>query len=167
MSKFRPDPKPEPKPKKTPQPIKRKKPISKKREPFSKQITSKQWNNNKSLHSKLEKILDHVFSKHIRKKGADSNGYNKCFTCPKRDHWKNLQCGHFITRNNRATRWDEDNCRPQCAECNMYKNGMPKEFAARLGQEMVMSLDIRSHAIAKFSSGELLQLVKKYETSLK
>ena len=84
----------------------------------------------------LIRKLDSAFSKHIRQKYADSNGLVFCFTCPKRYHWKEIQNGHYVTRSCIALRWDEDNCRPQCAGCNIFRNGQPITFRENLVKEI-------------------------------
>lgn len=86
--------------------------------------------------SQLKKELDTIFSRYIRQKYADSNGYETCYTCPYREHWKKLQNGHLVSRYFLATRFDERNCRPQCFTCNMYRNGMVPVFSERLEQEL-------------------------------
>lgn len=46
-----------------------------------------------------------------------------------------MQNGHFISRVYLATRFDEDNCRPQCVGCNVFGNGKTVEFARKLEAE--------------------------------
>lgn len=81
----------------------------------------------KSL-SKYKKKLDSIFSKYIRLKYGP-----KCYTCP---HEQGNQCGHFVIRQYLATRWEEDNCRPQGFGCNVRGKGMILEFEERLIQEL-------------------------------
>ena len=76
----------------------------------------------------LKKELDRVFSIYIRQK------YDKsCYTCGKVG---TLQNGHFISRQYIATRWDENNCRPQCVGCNIFGNGKPLDFEERLKKDL-------------------------------
>lgn len=51
-------------------------------------------------------------------------------------HWKQIQNGHFISRQYLATRWHEDNCRPQDVGCNIYGNGKVLDFEERLKREL-------------------------------
>lgn len=88
----------------------------------------------KSL-SKYKKELDNVFSKYIRKKYADKNGYVKCYTCSVVKPISEMQNGHWIPRNNLSTRFSEENCRPQCVGCNMFNKGRPDVFAVNLIKE--------------------------------
>jgi hypothetical protein len=82
-----------------------------------------------------KKELDRIFSLHIRNKYADDNGYVKCFTCNVIKPIKEMQNGHWIPRNNLATRFSEENCRPQCVSCNMFNKGRPDVFAVNLIKE--------------------------------
>jgi len=76
----------------------------------------------------LKKELDRVFSIYIRQK------YDKsCYTCGKVG---TLQNGHFVSRQYIATRWDENNCRPQCVGCNIFGNGKPLDFEERLKKDL-------------------------------
>ena len=73
----------------------------------------------KSL-AKYKKELDAIFSKYVRLVHADNDGMVSCYTCGKLKHWKSQQNGHFVSRQYLATRWEEDNCRVQCAGCNVF-----------------------------------------------
>jgi hypothetical protein len=73
--------------------------------------------------SSLEKIADKWFSLYIRLRDADENGMVKCVTCGKVAHYKEMDCGHFVTRNHKVTRYYEENCHPQDTFCNRYKHG--------------------------------------------
>lgn len=81
--------------------------------------------------SKIE-VLDSVFSEFIRLSGADYRGFNKCFTCGKTMHWKELQCGHFVSRRHMSLRFDPKNCKPQCNDCNCTKSGNLEVYRKRL-----------------------------------
>lgn len=83
----------------------------------------------KKTQSQLKKELDRVFSIYIRAKFP-----KVCYTCGGRG--KTLQCGHFISRIYLATRWSEDNCRPQCVGCNLWGDGKPLDFEENLKKEL-------------------------------
>lgn len=76
--------------------------------------------------------LDAVFSRAIRLSHADEFGIVECYTCGERHHWKQMDCGHFIPRDNMSTRYSELTCAPQCIKCNQYKDGNEAAFAAHL-----------------------------------
>lgn len=86
--------------------------------------------------AKLKKELDAIFSKWVRLSYADSMGYVLCYTCGVKKFWKQIQNGHFISRQYLAIRFDPRNCRPQCIGCNLFGNGKQVEFAAKLEQEI-------------------------------
>lgn len=85
--------------------------------------------------TKLKKELDDIFSLYIRLKYADSNGMVACYTSGAVKHWKEMHCGHFISRRHLATRWDESNCRPQTPAENLFNQGNAPAFAQRLMKE--------------------------------
>ena len=51
----------------------------------------------KKTRSQVVKSLDSVFSEYIRRRYAQ-NEVATCVTCNKKDHWKKLQAGHFMSR---------------------------------------------------------------------
>lgn len=106
---------------------------------------------------KLRTELDKVFAKFIR--GMSKN----CYTCPT---GKNDHCGHFMKRGNDSTRWNPDNARPQCWNCNYPLDGNRDVFRARLikeiGIEKVEDIEQLSKLAVKFSAPELQELIDKY-----
>lgn len=92
--------------------------------------------------AQLKKELDAIYSRYIRQKYPA-----KCYTCGKTD--TPLHCGHFISRSYLATRWEENNTRPQCVGCNIYGNGKPLDFEERLkaelGDEYVEKMKAKRH----------------------
>ncbi len=90
----------------------------------------------KKTTSQLKKELDTLFSQYIRRKYANHMGYVACYTCQKWLHWKEIQNGHFVSRAQLATRYCEDNCRPQCVGCNVFAGGKTSLFAENLEREL-------------------------------
>lgn len=84
--------------------------------------------------ARLKKDLDAIFSKYIRAKYA-KDGMVSCYTCSVRKPIAEMQNGHWIPRNNLATRFSEENCRPQCVGCNMFNKGRPDVFSVNLIKE--------------------------------
>lgn len=68
--------------------------------------------------SKFKKKAWDVFSKYIRIKYSDNNGYCKCVTCGVTKHWKEIHAGHFIDGRNNTILFDERFVYPQCFHCN-------------------------------------------------
>lgn len=111
--------------------------------------------------SKLKKELDRVFSLYIRKVHQPA-----CYTCGVRG--KALQCGHFISRNYLATRYSEDNCRPQCIGCNIFGNGKPFEFEENLiveiGRDRVDELKKRRNNVTILSTAWYQERIDHYKS---
>jgi hypothetical protein len=106
--------------------------------------------------------LDIIFSQLIRLKEADEHGMAKCYTCEDVKHWKQLQCGHYISRAQMPTRFSEKNCRPQCKICNEDKRGNLVVFAERLEAEepgIVAILEEQSRGIQDYGRDELKVLI--------
>ena len=120
--------------------------------------------------STLIKKADTVFSQYIRQRYANSSGIAECYTCGKKDHWKNLQCGHFMSRKHYSTRWDETNCQVQCAGCNVFRYGEQYKFGRNLDIELgngtANSLEVKSRQIVKYSNVDLMELIKHYKKKL-
>jgi len=109
--------------------------------------------------------LDKVFSEYIRRRYAKNN-IAECVTCGKKDHWKNLQAGHFMSRKHYATRWDEENVEVQCMACNVYRYGEQYLFAKHLGQEKADELLAKSRTMVKLKDWELLEMIDIYKEKL-
>lgn len=115
-----------------------------------------------------KKKLDSVFSRYIREK-YEKDGKLRCYTCPHIGTVKTMQCGHFVPRQHMSTRWDEDNCRPQCYACNMLYNGQPSTFAVRLDAEKkgtVKRLEKKRHEIRQWTIEELKKEIELYAGSV-
>jgi len=124
----------------------------------------------KDSQAKLKKKLDLIFSKYIRLKFADSNGFNKCYTCDVFKHYKEMQNGHYISRQYLATRFDENNCRPQCVGCNLYGSGKPLDFEENLkkelGSDFVEAMKLKRHLTTKLDSSWYKEKIAHYTAIL-
>jgi hypothetical protein len=98
----------------------------------------------KSERAKWKAAADKWFSEFIRLRDSDEFGRVTCVTCSHRGHWRELQCGHWITRGHEATRFDERNCTTQCRGCN-YNGGQHLKHAAAIerlhGARMLVELE--------------------------
>lgn len=103
--------------------------------------------------SSLVDELDRVFSEFIRLRNADKEGMVVCYTSGKKMHWRKAQCGHFISRRHKGTRFNEINCQVQSVKENVFNQGNAPEFGRRLvaeyGQEAVDQLFLLSGQIVK------------------
>jgi hypothetical protein len=82
----------------------------------------------KDERAKWKAKADKWFSEWIRLRDAGPDGRVKCCTCSHTNHWRYLQCGHFVTRGHQSTRFDEQNCNTQCRGCN-YNGGQHLKHA--------------------------------------
>ena len=123
----------------------------------------------KPTRSKLVKKLDVVFSQWVRLSNADNKGNCTCVTCGKVGHWKTggIQAGHFMSRKHYSTRWDEDNVKPQCVGCNMFKAGEQYKYSLYLGNNLSEELYLKSQQITKFTSVELEEMILHYSSLVK
>lgn len=121
-------------------------------------------------YASAKKKLDAVFSQYIRRKNADENGISKCISCGVERHWKELQCGHFVSRVHLALRWDEMNCHPQCPKCNVLLRGNAVGYARflenRFGPSVFAELDERRKISVKFTKADLIEMIRDYEKRL-
>ena len=123
----------------------------------------------KQTPAKLKKNLDAIFSKYIRA-FYSVNGICTCYTCGKQKPIKEIQNGHFIPRNILITRWDENNCRPQCVGCNMFGGGKILDFEDHLvkdlGREKVDQLKASRFKIFKVDSIWYANKISEYEEKI-
>jgi len=114
----------------------------------------------------LVKKLDAVFSEYIRRRYA-KNDIAECVTCGKKDHYKKLQAGHFMSRKHYATRWDERNVEVQCYACNVMRYGEQYKFSKYLGEELADELLALSRTTVKISDYELQEMIQIYVDKVK
>lgn len=118
----------------------------------------------KSL-AKWKKELDAVFSRYIRQRDG-----GQCFTCPKKDHWKFMQNGHFVPRQYLSLRFDEKNCNCQCYACNMLYNGQPSLYAVNLkkryGDSIIEELESVRLKETKLDADWYVDKIKHYQSLL-
>lgn len=121
----------------------------------------------KPTRSKIVKRLDSEFSKYIRNRKSVS-GIAECYTCGKKDHWKNLQAGHFQSRRHYSTRWDITNVQVQCAGCNIFRSGEQYKFSRQLDKDYGLGTSDELHSKAsqtvKFSNQDLLDMLEYYKS---
>ena len=121
--------------------------------------------------SKLKKELDKWFSLFIRLRDADRLGMVKCFTCGNIKYYKaGMQCGHFQSRSNLNTRFDEENCQNQCVACNMFKQGEQFKFGlnldAKYGEGTAEELQIKSKRTVKFTRVDYEDKISYYKNTV-
>jgi hypothetical protein len=112
--------------------------------------------------SQLIKKADQLHSIRTRTKGSKEEA-NQCYTCKKWFPIKKLHCGHYLSRFYKSARWDEDNTRPQCMMCNLWKRGDAIRFRRNLvkeiGLERVEAVEAKRDVIIKLSREYLENLI--------
>ena len=100
----------------------------------------------------------------VRQGGHVVSALNRCYTCGKLAHWKELQCGHYIHGDNLD--FELDNLRPQCPRCNKWLHGNGAIYAEKLVREIgidrVERLRRLSKQVRKYTRDELEDLIRKY-----
>ena len=121
----------------------------------------------KPSRSKLIKKLDAVFSQYIRLSNADNDKNCVCITCAKVFFWKEIQAGHFMSRKHYSTRWSEENVKPQCCGCNVFKYGEQYKYSIFLGKRLAEELYLKSKEIVKYSNVDIIEMIETYSKKLK
>lgn len=89
---------------------------------------------------KLDK-LDVLFSEFIRKRAIQRvHGCERCLEG--KTDYKQLQCSHFMGRNRKTVRWDEDNACGLCAGCHMHLTSHPLEHVEFMRQQLGDKLNL-------------------------
>ncbi len=115
---------------------------------------------------KLKKKVWTEFSKYIRLRDSDENGWCKCCTCDYREHWKNFQAGHFIAGRNNSILFEETCVHAQCRRCNYNEGNGPEYFIFMentYGRDEIDRLRALKHATVKFSVSELETMYEKFK----
>lgn len=125
----------------------------------------------KSKSKKLAKAkADRYFSEWVRKSNA-KNGLAQCCTCGTFDNWKDMDCGHFISRRFEATRYNPKNAHPQCKKCNRFEHG--NQFAHgqfiddKYGHGTANELYNKSRMICKRNQYDYEMLAEQYKQEIK
>jgi hypothetical protein len=116
--------------------------------------------------SSLERKLDTVFSRYIRKRDANDYGWVHCCTCGKAFEVSQVHAGHYVKRSHRSLRWHPQNVHAQCVACNTYRGGAQDEYAKfiieRYGLEVFNDLMAKKYEVKKFSRADLQEMIERY-----
>lgn len=131
-------------------------------------VLRKKAKSKKLSDGKLKKKVWIEFSRFIRTRGADSQGFNRCVTCDVLKHWKDLQAGHFLRGRLNANLFSEIGTNPQCYGCNVGKQGEVviyyRWMVAKHGEAVIDELIAQNNKTHKWQPGELLELLKRYKS---
>lgn len=127
----------------------------------------------KDERKKLIKKLDDVFQMCIRYRDNFT-----CITCDKkfrRGERTELHAGHYISRGNYSTRWDEENVNAQCAGCNLKQSRgdawiwhrYETELKLKYGEDVIDRLFKKKHSVFKITTPWLKEQIDYYTKALK
>lgn len=110
---------------------------------------------------------DEWFSKYIRLRDCDSNGFIRCITCNESKRWNESDAGHFQSRRFLATRFNEYNVNAQCKGCNSFGAGEQfkhgKAIDLKFGEGIADELETESRRMVKFSKVELMEMAREFK----
>ena len=110
-----------------------------------------------SVKSKLKTKAWNLFSKYIRLRDADKEGYCTCCTCGKKMHYKEAQAGHFIDSRNNTVLFDENLVHAQCVGCNMFKKGNKVNYTLFMMRKGYTAEDITEMVNKKFKTKKITE----------
>jgi hypothetical protein len=111
----------------------------------------------------IKRELWKVFSEYIRRKDADHSGYVSCVSCGKTDHWREMDCGHYLRNSERNKQlggnelwYDTRNFAPQCHYCNRFDGEQAgKVWGEKMGADIGGELRYRREQAKKWTKDEL------------
>lgn len=126
---------------------------------------------NKSDRLKRIAVLDAIFSEFIRIRDANKDGICKCITSGQYFHWTECDAGHFITRDNMATRWEEENVNAQGRGDNRFKSGKQYEHGQAIdrkyGPGTADKLLAKSKGVCNWKDFEIEAMITYYRAEVK
>lgn len=115
--------------------------------------------------NKLEKA-DRIFSRAIRKRSMIGNVVY-CYICGKPISLNESHIMHYMSRNNKGTRFDEMNCKPGCFDCNVKENGRIEDYRKKLVEEYseaeICELERKARRLNKLSESDLDEIINTYK----
>jgi hypothetical protein len=123
-------------------------------------------NKSKNITS-AKRTADKWFSIYIRLRDSDSNGLSKCITCDTTKEWREMDCGHFMSRRFLSVRYDKRNANAQCQSCNQFGAGEQyrhgKAIDLKFGKGTADELNKLSRKITKLSKVEIMEVAQEYK----
>jgi len=152
---------------KTKTPLRRKTPLRAKPKEKSK-FEATEVKVKKPVENKKKHIdeLDKVFQFYVRLRDAMPGGMTKCISCGKILPFDKMQGGHYRSRKNFSTRWNELNVHSECFVCNCMEGdhliNYRKNLIKKIGESKVNWLDAYCNEAYKWSDFELVIMIKDY-----
>jgi len=125
----------------------------------------------KSEYKKLKDKAWTLFSKYLRMKYSDANGYCECYTCGDRKHYKELQAGHLLDGRANSILFEWSGVKPQCKKCNLFLSGNKENYIPKFirehGEEEFSRLKRLKSTTGKFSNSDLEDKIALYKEKIK
>ena len=97
-------------------------------------------------------------------------GFTSCITCGKKNHPKDVDAGHFISRGHASVLFNENNVFAQCKFCNApglggddAKRVFRESVVERVGEEQVQEVEKLAQIPTKIKDLEYLAQIQYYE----
>ncbi len=105
----------------------------------------------------------------VRIESADAKGFASCCSCGRRDHYKKLNGGHYVSRGFKATILDRQNVHAQCVRCNVIDNlpGYTAFLDVEYEKGFSMELMERARSIKQWTREELVELRIQFRKEIK
>ena len=120
---------------------------------------------------KLKKKAAELLQRLVRMKAADQDGICQCVSCGKKDHWKTMDGGHFISRTYTNHVLREENIHPQCKRCNRFFTGCHDDYRRYMvemyGEDYVEWLTDTKREIRKYTRAELEEFISETKEAIK
>ena len=119
----------------------------------------------------IEATLWRWFSKYIRLRDSDHNGWGRCITCNKAIKWNQGHAGHYLSRRFKAIKYDERNNSLQCVSCNSFHCGRQDVYTdkidAKFGKGTAEELESMKNDIVKRDKIFFIAMIEKYKIKVK
>lgn len=113
---------------------------------------------------------DSAFSRYIRTKYMGHDGLVECWSCHRFLPFDEMDCGHFVSRQHKSTRYMEENAHPQCRKCNRFMEGHKDAYAVSLikayGPDILERLQLEKNKIVHMGAAELTEIAESYKARL-
>ena len=118
----------------------------------------------KAKHDKMSLTRLHKRAWDLQSKAIRQEENGQCFTCLKKDDWKNMDLGHF--RHGKNMDFIRENLHVQCSRCNRFLHGNLGIYAEKLeekyGQGIIQKLNALADKLKIWKRQELMDIIEKY-----
>lgn len=107
----------------------------------------------------------------VRIRSAAKGGLAECVSCGNCYHYKQMHGGHYISRTNSATLYDDRNVHPQCVRCNNFlggnRDGYEQFMTDRYGADVIAELRQNASQPKQWTRLELAEMIVEFRREIK